>query len=173
MYIKIPKGTPLFDTLYSLADTWHEYNQTAFKWATEFGATRIRPGYWNMAGGLSVATFPTKAPRGWVKAGRKYEDDEYRPSNTLSGRDIAKAIEGLPKMTYDEFNKIIRYDPYKHEGDRITFHPAINWKKDFVLLEFPDHTPYKPISGMEEITVSEYRKLIAAPNPKRSVATDS
>lgn len=160
MYIKIPKGTKLFEQLSALSDVMTEYNKKALNWAKDQGATSIRIGFWNMAGGISSAIFKTKpTTKGWIKAGPKYNEDEYRPGKAPAGKELRKAIEGLPKITFDDFNAIVNYDPDKTEGIKRSLHPGISHFDDYILMNFADHTEYTPVSDMIEITVTEYRAL--------------
>jgi hypothetical protein len=159
MFIKIPKGSELYDKCNEIMDRMVEYDKASFEWAKSQGATSIRGGWFDIAGGISTAEFPNKPPKGWVKAGHKFGDNEYSPGKSAAGKDIQKAINGLKKMTFDEFNKAFSFDPSKHIGNKRSWHPAFLWREDYVLMVFADHTPYTLMPGMEEITVTEYNKL--------------
>jgi len=163
MYVKILKLSPLGKQLQEIWDKSFECDKAALEWAKQQGADYIRGEYFCLGGGISTAHFNSKPPKGWVKAGSKYPEGEYLISSTSSGKELRVYEKALPRVTQDEFNKIIKYDWRKKTTKMVSFHPGISFQnKKYILLDFADHTTYAPIDGMEEITISEYKALTPA-----------
>lgn len=89
---------------------------------------------------------------------------------TAAAKELRKSESELPRITDDEFNELIGYDPNNRTSNRICFHPGVQWSEDgnFILINVPDHTVYEPIEDMVEINVTEYRSL-----QKKSATTDT
>lgn len=163
MYIKIMKSSPLGLKIEELWERGKGYNAQAFEWAKAQGAEYIRGDFWAVFGGVTSAKFTTKPPKGWVKAGPKYDEGEYLISDkTKEGKALKAEEQALPRVTDEEFNDLFNYDPNKsRSGNRIQFHPGLKWGKDGeMLLSFADYVDYTPIEHMEEITSTEYKKLL-------------
>lgn len=161
MYIKIATSSPLGQKISEMWDRGAEYNKKAFEWASQQGADYVRGEFFCIFGGVSSAHFNSKPPKGWIKAGPKYDKGEYRKGETPAGKALRKDADALPKITDDEFNKLLNYDPSKHTTNKRSFHPGLQWGKDgFILIDVADHTLYTPIEDMVEITVTEYKSLL-------------
>jgi hypothetical protein len=160
MYIKIATSSPLGQQLSEMWERGAGYGKKAFEWAAQQGADYVRGEFFCIFGGVCSAHFNSKPPKGWIKAGPKYDEGEYRIGTSPDGKALRKYADALPKITDDEFNKLLNYDENKRTTNKICFHPGIQWGKDnFILINIPDHTHYTPIADMVEITVTEYKAL--------------
>jgi hypothetical protein len=159
MFTKISKGTQLFEKLNSLMDKGQQYDFDSIKFAEDIGGKSPRYEHGKLYGGISTIVFDGKPPKGWVKAGPKYEPNEYMPGKTIAGKQWQKTIDAMPCVTNNEFNSIIGYDWTLHTTNKVRWVPCIHPHEDYILLDFADHTPYTPLPEMEEITVTEFKRL--------------
>jgi len=163
MYVKILKTDPLGLKIQEMWDRAHECGQAALSWAKQQGGDYIREGYFNLGGGITTVHFNSIPPKGWIKAGRKYEKGEYMVSDARNGEELRKQVDALPIVTKEEFNALFGYNWSLHSTNKISFSPGIDFRHpEYILMEFADHTPYTPAEGMTEITVTEWRSLCPA-----------
>lgn len=159
MKFKILKGTPLFDKLIDVKTKIRDCNAAAFALVKEMGYERMRGKEMVLAGGISSIEIKGGKPDGWRVAFAEKTKDEYFPSKLKQNKEILSKISALPVVGYEELNDILDYDFHKHEGKRLSFHPAVIWKEDFILVSVAEYMYYQPAKDMVEILESEYMKL--------------
>lgn len=161
MYIKIATSSPLGQKIAEMWKRGAKYNSQALRWAKEQGADYIRGSWYCIFGGVLSAHFKNNPPKGWIKAGPKYDQGEYLIGKTTAGKELREAEAALPRITDDEFNELLNFDPDNRTSNKVCFHPGVQWgKDDYILVNIPDHTIYKPIEDMVEITSTEYKSLL-------------
>lgn len=163
MFIKIMESSPLGLKIREMWTRGKDCNSQALNWAKAQGAQYIRGDMECIFGGVLSAKFTETPPKGWVKAGPRYESGEYLiSSKTKEGKLLKEQEQALPRITDDEFNALFNYEPWEcGNGRQVQFHPGLQWGENGeILLSFSDYVTYTPVEHMEEITATEYKKLI-------------
>lgn len=180
MKFKVLKGTKLFDQLTKVGEDIREADNTAYKLGKELGYKSIRGGRHVLGGGIS-AFQSSELPKGWKYAYPKSDREAVFPMNKKVNKELLDRIAALPKVEHEALNKILKFDPWKHNdkaynGDgsfKIQWYPGIQWKDEYVLLDVSEYMVYKPVKDMIEILESEYEKLSKAKNKKiKKLASD-
>lgn len=171
MKFKILKGTLLFKKFVDLQKEMARVEKLSFALMKEVDSIGIRGGDFTVCGGISSFIFKkgVKKPDGW-KNSFKNEPWEYMPAkNRAVSKKILAKVEALPSVPYSVFKDIICYDFRDHVGNRISFMPGVDWFDEYVLISIGEQYPrYKPVSGMIEITTSEYNRLAERVKPKKN-----
>lgn len=170
MYFKIDKKSDLFKALKKLQKDMHDARMKAFNLAEELGFSQIRRSNYPMsiAGGISSFYCEKgKKPDNFAYTYGPSSPNDIFPKRIKSNKDILNKIKELPIIDCSRLNDLINYHWLEHKypnkngsGSHILFAPSVNWNKGNILISFPDYvTKYKPVTGMIEITFSEFQKL--------------
>lgn len=172
MRFKIVKTSPLFSKLQELSAKITKVEAASRALVKKMGFKEFRPQSFVLAGGISAVASATKI-EGYAYAFGPKSQHELFPKKIKANKELLDEINNLPVVEYEELNNILKYDGRKsNEGNgrgglRISLHPGIVFKKNVVLVDTADYVDYKPITGMKEITTSEYNKLNARKKPAR------
>lgn len=170
MKFKVLKGTELFEKLSALGDNIKECDNKSFELAKELGFKNCYGKSFLLAGGLYglIPIDGKTKPEGYAWAFNDRTGNAVMPiKNRKANKEIIDKIDSLPTVEYDELNNLVNYHralsnkPNETGGTRFSFHPAINWTKEFILIDVPvsNGRKYRPAKDMVEILESEYQKL--------------
>jgi len=162
MKFKVLKGTELFQKFIDARAEMQRCEHAALDVMHEVGAKYVRGDFWAVAGGISAFGFEgDKKPEGWAIAYKDSDKDFFPARNRKANKELLDKIKALPMYKIEDFNEIMDYDYGDHDTNRISFHPVVNWEKEYVLISIASqYSRYKPVEGMIEITTSEYNSLI-------------
>ena len=158
MKYKVLNTSPLGKKLIELKDKMLDAAKQADKIAKELKAKKYCRYMHGIAGGISAIEFDEK-PAGWKKVGAKWQS-LYMPM--ANKKELWTKINALPVIGYDELNSILNFRKQTYCKGAGMYHvncPGVMWRKDCILIEVQEELKYKPVSGMKEITVSEFVKL--------------
>lgn len=139
-------------------------NKEAGKLAKEMGFKQWRQRSMKLAGGIE-SLYADKKPEGFAYTYGSKEPNDFFPKKIKANKEILAKIDALPVVLHGELNNLINYDWRastsfnKNGGQQICFSTGILFKKNFVLIDWPEYVKYKPVKGMTEITFSEYQTL--------------
>ena len=167
MKYKITQGSPIFQELQDLLVLMNVAHLAAVAIMREVKADRyhIAPGA--IAGGVSYFAFD-KPPIPLLWKAYKRLPGLYRPKDIKANRDLNRRIGELPTVKDRELASIVKLRMQllpSPEGLRVLIIPGMRWGRDFILMELPDDADYKPLRGMTEITVAEFKTLEAKIKP--------
>lgn len=151
------KDSPTGKEFKSMVDKCGLYNTKAYDLAIELGGKSFRLGWGAIAGGISSIVFEPENhpdPKLWKSSG--VGRHEFMPKkNSREGKAIAKRIEDLPEITYQDLNNLLGFtdiNPFSH--------PGYNTGNDqYFGFHFSDEWNFQPNEDMEEITVGRWNEL--------------
>lgn len=154
MKFVIKKGSETFDKLSALQDEMHKVHQKTAAFVEKHGATRwMSTG--SLAGGFRGIRLENK-PADWKEVHYGY----YFPKKIKKNQEVLDKIYALPTLDNSAINSIIGFGGFQITNSmRVIHKPGFCFGTDYHLIEFPEDAEYTPNDDMEEITVSEYKRL--------------
>lgn len=159
MKFKIPKGTPLFDTLKEVAKKMKEVNAEAQKIVDEIPDTEgFSPSNHGIAGGIKGIAFKeySKKKEGWNKM-ESGVSKWFMPK--AANKELWAKIRALPVLSKDEVNKPLNFSFGMFGNMEIWHTPKIMFKKSAILVQYPDMWKGTPPADAVEILASEWNKI--------------
>ncbi|RCR69438.1 hypothetical protein [Larkinella punicea] len=158
----IKSGTELFSALWEFNHKINAIQKDCFALAKELGSESSQIAFvkGSAAGGITGFNFPEK-PEGWKLTCEQNFESYYFPKQSKVNQPLIDRIQAIPLVMKDEINTLIGF---KSQWSGLSYmrYVGVIWQPDFILIQIPEEADYSPAAGMEEITVSEHKRLSQA-----------
>lgn len=168
MFYKVSENSKLFKQLQELNVEAKKARKATSKMLKSIpNSTSLYVPSSTFAGGIEEIGFKNifDIPKDWVQKREAKGHYFAKPrTNRKSCKEILAKFEALPKVTYDKFNNLIKYDAFitTDKYHTITWIPRVRLTDNMCLIVIDEEyfdCGYKPVAGMKEITRSEFEKL--------------
>ncbi len=149
-------------TFLALSDLWSRIVATSDQiesLQTDVGATAIMVSPQVLAGGVNGFKMPDK-PADWKTAYRHARQPVYFPRQMQRNRPLLDRIVAISAILPGSLNDIVGFKR-QWKGLRQYTCPTVEFGADFHLMSVGEEADYTPNADMEELTVSEYKRLSA------------
>ncbi|MBD2700108.1 hypothetical protein IC229_05645 [Spirosoma sp. BT702] len=154
------KGSETFEKLLAIRKRIDQSDAIARELVAEFGATEYLGGGSDYVAGNLQGLRLQQKPEGWKQVYANRHHNCFFPKSNKQNKPLLDRIAAIPKVSTSELNNCVGF---KRQWVGLTRLNRIGakWGDDFILVEISEEATYQPLADMEELTITEFKRLVA------------